>query len=356
MMEPSDDETERYLRASFCDKPFRNLETSPSGFAYVCCSSWLPTPIGDINSGIDDIWFGRRARALRASILDGSFRYCSRVHCSEIANRNLPRRDSERATQIMAEFASASPPTPKNVVLSHDRSCNLSCPSCRSENIVADKIKQAKLDEVTERLLVPMLRRAETVFVTGSGDPFGSAHFRRLLKRLITDEFSNLRVNLGTNGQLFDARAWRDLGLEGRVREVQISIDAARPETYSIVRRGGTFERLLANLEFIEGLRRSGVIESLHFSMVVQRLNFREMPDFVRLGRRFAADSVAFNMIRNWGTFSRAEFEQEFVGAATHPDFEELTRMLSDPILQPPYAQLGNIVDHVRRSRRKLAA
>ena len=28
MLEPSDDETERYLRASFCDKPFRNLETT----------------------------------------------------------------------------------------------------------------------------------------------------------------------------------------------------------------------------------------------------------------------------------------------------------------------------------------
>ena len=59
-----------------------------------------------------------------------------------------------------------------------------------------------------------------------------------------------MRINLHTNAVLCDERAWDDCSLHGRVDEVDVSIDAARPETYAIVRRGGNFERLLKNLNF----------------------------------------------------------------------------------------------------------
>ncbi|ATQ68703.1 MULTISPECIES: radical SAM protein [Methylosinus] len=351
-----DAETTRYLRESFCEKPFQKLETTPNGLAYVCCPAWLPTPIGDLRSGAEKIWFGRTARALRKSIADGSYRYCSRIKCADIANRNLMRRDSPEAQKIITEFDSATPPLPKRLYLSHDRSCNLSCPSCRKENIVADKAEQARLDDMTERVLIPLLRGAERVLVTGSGDPFFSNHFRRLIKRIDGDEFRHLRLDLHTNAQLFDERGWNDLRLRGRIRQVEISIDAATPETYAIVRRGGSFERLLQNLAFIKGLRDSGEIEILYFSMVVQRLNFREMPDFVRLAQRFSADWASFNMIWNWGTFTPGEFAREYVGAASHPDFEELRDVLRDPLLQPPYAQLGSVPGHIERALRGEAA
>ncbi|MBY6241787.1 radical SAM/SPASM domain-containing protein [Methylosinus sp. Sm6] len=347
-----DADTTRYLRESFCEKPFRKLESTPSGLAYVCCPAWLPTPIGDLKSGAEKVWFGRTARALRKSITDGSFRYCSRVKCADIANRKLISRESPEAKAIIAEFESATPPLPKTLFLSHDRSCNLTCPSCRTHSIVSDKAEQARLDEMTERVLVPLLRAADRVLVTGSGDPFFSNHFRRLIKRIDGEDFRNLRIDLHTNAQLFDERGWNDLRLRGRVRQVEISIDAATPETYAIVRRDGSFERLLDNLAFIKGLRDSGEIEILYFSMVVQRRNFREMPDFVRLARRFSADWASFNMIWNWGTFTPEEFEREYVGAASHPDFEELRKVLQDPLLQPPYAQLGSVPGHVERALR----
>lgn len=350
-LDASDDATERYLRESFCDQPFRMIETTPSGLAYACCSAWLPTPIGDINSGVDKAWFGKRAADVRGSILDGSFRYCSRANCSPIANRTLMRRDSAQAKALIAAFESASPPLPKEVVLSHDRSCNLSCPSCRTQTIVADKARQAKLDDAVERLLIPLLGDAEQLMVTGSGDPFGSRHFRRLLERLGHENLPKLRIALSTNGQLLDARAWTELRLSERVREIRISIDAARADTYAIVRRGGAFDRLLRNLDFVKGLRDSGEIEALSFSMVVQQANFREMPDFVRLGERYSADFVAFEMIRNWGTFSSEEFKRHYIASRAHPEFEELLAVLADPRLRAPYARLGNVLLHVERAK-----
>ncbi len=207
-------------------------------------------------------------------------------------------------------------PPPKHVVLSHDKSCNLSCPSCRATTILANKTKQQQLDDLIEPVILPLLRGAETVNITGSGDPFGSNHFRRLIKRITASEdLPALKIDLHTNGQLWDERAWKDLGLAGHVHNAHISIDAAQADTYAFARRGGSFERLLKNLEFVKRLRLSGEITYLEFSMVVQSRNFREIPAFIQMGEDYAADMVSFQMIRKRDIFSGDEHRDAFIGS-----------------------------------------
>ena len=185
----ADAELTGYLKTHFCTKPFDTMETLDQGSVNICCPDWLPTPIG----GIDDLpgaWAGRTVRKVRESIIDGSFKYCSHLDCSWIANRSLMPRDSAAAQALIARFeADGTAPPPRELKLSHDRSCNLSCPSCRTDLIVAGKAKQQRLDDQLEKSFVPMLRDATSVYITGSGDPFGSAHFRRLIKRLNRAEF-----------------------------------------------------------------------------------------------------------------------------------------------------------------------
>ncbi len=351
--DPSDTDTETYLKTHFCGKPFTTLETTHQGLAYVCCPIWLPTPIGKLDSDPDELWSGPTAQKIRESIVDGSFRYCSRVHCSSITNRSLPRRDSKEAQAVLKTHAVAGLkiPPPKHVVLSHDKSCNLSCPSCRALMVVANKAKQDRLDDLIERVIVPLLRGAETVNITGSGDPFGSNHFRRLIKRITNkQEFPHLKIDLHTNGHLWDERAWKELGLGGHVRNAHISIDAAEADTYAFARRGGSFERLLKNLEFVSQLRRSGELAQLEFSMVVQSRNFREIPAFIKLGADFAADTVSFQMIRKRDIFSGDEHRDAFIGNPEHPDYEEFVEVLQRPELMRSGVQIGNVLGYVNRS------
>jgi pyruvate-formate lyase-activating enzyme len=351
---------ENYLKTHFCGNPFTTLETTHQGLAYVCCPIWLPTPIGKLDTDPEGLWRGPAAQKLRESILDGSFRYCSRVHCPAITNRSLPARDSKEAQAIIKTFEKETPP-PKRIILSHDKSCNLSCPSCRAMMVVADKKRQEKLDSLIERVIVPLLRGAESTTITGSGDPFGSNHFRNLIKRITnasanaTNEFPHLKIDLHTNGQLWDRRAWKELGLSGRVDHAHISIDAAQPETYAFARRGGTFERLLKNLEFVRELRRAGEIKFLEFSMVVQSRNFREIPEFIALGEEYSADRVSFQMIRKRDLFSGDEHKDAFIGSPDHPDYEEFVALLRRrDLLKPrpggPDVQMGNVLDYVRRA------
>lgn len=84
--------------------------------------------------------------------------------------------------------------------------------------------------------------------------------------------------------------------------------------------------------------------------MVVQAANFREMPEFVRLGQEFGADVVSFQMIANWGTFNEAEFEAEFIGSRSHPNHHELVEIVRAPELSLPIAQVGNILGYTRHS------
>jgi MoaA/NifB/PqqE/SkfB family radical SAM enzyme len=232
------------------------------------------------------------------------------------------------------------------VVLSHDRSCNLACPTCRKDFILADKTEQAQLDKLADAVIMPLLKEAKLVYITGSGDPFGSNHFRRLLKNIDRHSFPDLKIHLHTNGQLFNKRAWEELELSGLVQSCEVSIDAASAETYRVVRRGGDFDRLLQNLAFVRFLHQSGQIEKWTASFVVQAKNFREMPEFVRLIRQFGATDIFFQMIRNWGTFTAEEFVTEFIGNSLHPDHAEFLEVLKAPELQLPHVWLGNMANY----------
>jgi organic radical activating enzyme len=338
-----------YLKTRFCFRPFRHFETGFGGNVWACCPHFLPVPIGNLNDGsADAIWRSATATELRASILDGSFRYCSRMHCGDITNRNLPSNTSPEARKLADAFAApaGSQPLPAKVVLSHDRSCNLACPTCRKDFILADKTEQAQLDKLADTVIMPLLKEAELVYITGSGDPFGSNHFRRLLKNIDRHSFPDLKIHLHTNGQLFNKRAWEELELDGLVQSCEVSIDAASAETYRVVRRGGDFDRLLQNLDFVRFLHQSGQIEQWTASFVVQAKNFREMPEFVRLTQQLGATNIFFQMIRNWGTFTAEEFVTEFIGNSLHPDHAEFLEVLRAPELQLPQVWLGNMANY----------
>jgi hypothetical protein len=219
-------------------------------------------PIGDYREQAPDaIWNSPAAREVRRSILDGDFRYCSRVLCPLIVDRRLPRREevtNPRHKEIIERRRTYVPWRPRRVLMSQDRTCNLSCPSCRTAVFTARKDEQERLNALFDKTILPLLADARQVKMSGSGDPLASGHFRHVLKRLDRRDHPRLEVELQTNGLLLDRRAWEELGLEGLVGSVWVSIDAATPETYAVVRRGGELGRLLDNLAFLGRAARPG--------------------------------------------------------------------------------------------------
>jgi len=160
-------------------------------------------------------------------------------------------------------------------------------------------------------------------------------------------------IRLQTNALLWTSEMWATIprGIRELVRYADISIDAASPATYRTNRRGGNFEKLLENLVFVASLRTGGPLEWLGISMVVQENNFKEMRDFVHLGKRLGADTVYFQQLVNWGTFAETEFLSRSIHRASHPRHGELREILQEAIFDDPVCQLGNLSDLRGRDR-----
>jgi glycosyltransferase involved in cell wall biosynthesis/MoaA/NifB/PqqE/SkfB family radical SAM enzyme len=363
---------EEYLADSFCGEPWTHFMVQSDGTAYLCCSGWLVPPVGDVyKSSVKQIWNSPVTQALRASILDGSFRYCGRIHCAQIASRSLPRREAvskeglrslpciflsplpaadgaisphAEPLDLAAAFPVVCPEGPKDVNLAHDATCNLACPQCRSEFHYGGKAERDRLDNLVQRFLSNgLLKNARSLRLNDGGDVFASKHCRNLLKELKPEDYSDLTLVLITNGQLCNRKAFDDLHLWGRLAVLNVSVDAATEETYRVLRRGGDFKRLLANLDFLDSARlHEGEKFELLLRFVVSALNFRELPAFVELARRFHAH-VDFNFLRNHGTFPVAEFKQLDVANPSHPDHVEFLSLLEAEQLRDPCVTWGNL-------------
>jgi hypothetical protein len=347
----------------FCSKPFTNLEvvTYPKrGDAFLCCQAWLPVSIGNIgDADVRDLWNGPVAREIRRSVLDGTFEHCN-SHCPYLQTITAPVQVRSEVTDPtllkIIQDHSLEAPMPRVLNAAFDRSCNLSCPSCRKEHTIeraaAEEIRS--LQRVIDEQVLP---EAEILYITGSGDAFGSPYFLEWLRHMDVSNKPNLRIHLHTNAQLWTAPIWAKLPVEVRniILTAEISIDAASEHTYHLNRRGGSWQKLMDNLQLISRLRASGPLEYLKLHMLVQENNFEEMPAFVALGTSVGADCIYFSHMVDWGSFSPSELASRSVHLPTHPRHRELQAVLGHPSLRDPRVDLGNLSEVLRSAERQAA-
>jgi MoaA/NifB/PqqE/SkfB family radical SAM enzyme len=340
----------------FCSVPFRRIVVHgrnalrPAGDAIMCC--WLKTPpIGNIrDQSVEEVWNGQDAQEIRHTILDGSFKYCDRDACPYLQTVTYDVRkrgkvkDKELKKAIKSELT-ILPHGPREIICCYDKSCNLACPSCRTKVIVESENREEIL-AIQSKLEKEALKDVHVLTISGTGDPFGSPFYRQWLQTMNRWKMPHLsRILLHTNAQLWTPKMWDTIPREIQelVKRAEISIDAATAKTYSINRRGGSFENLLNNLEFISTLRTNGPLRYLKLSMVVQSNNFREMHDFIHLGKRYSADVVYFGKIRNWGTFPEEEYKDRAIHLPDHPFYREFIALIKKDIFRDPVVHMGNL-------------
>lgn len=338
------DGTNYDLRDRFCPVPFTHLSTGYKGDTFICCCpAWVPFSVGNVLDApsAEAVWNSDVAQEIRRSVHDGDFSYCSRTLCSFIAAQKLPskaeisdplfRRYIDEKSVILEE-------TPQMVELNHDPTCNLACPSCRTEIIAANAEEQDLYAESARRVVLPLLRKVNgQSYVSGGGEVFSSKHYRSILKALNRAEYPELNLFLITNGLLVTEERWRQFpDLPEMIDILSVSIDAARGETYERLRRPGKWPVLMKNLELMAAMRRAGSIRRLGINFVVQADNYREMPEFVELGMRLGVDTIWFQRLTNYGSFAGDVFARTDVTSPAHPEHEELLEILRSPFMKQP--------------------
>ena len=344
------------LSGRFCAEPFNTLATGagraggPPSFFACPCPGTVPYPLAlsEPSASRERLWNGEEAQEIRRSILDGDFTYCSRKACPYIVHGTLPNRAEiidPRLRDIIDNHRTILDTPPMQVTLGHDPSCNLACPSCRTELITVKSEVRAVYDDASRNILLPLLADADVmVIISTDGDPFASKHYRNLIHGFDADQHARVKLAFITNGLLLTKNEWESLShVQRMICSVGVSIDGARRETYENLRRPGKWSVIYENMEFLATLRRENKLPYLNLQFVVQRENFEEMCEFVTLGKHWGVDLIRFIRLINIGSYDALKFEENDVCDPRHPQHPRLLEILRNPILGDPIVDMFTV-------------
>jgi len=321
----------------FCVEPFQKFTVSASGYVTVCCTNWIDSSIGSVyKHNFEEVWHSQAAQAIRASILDGSYRYCNKMACPHLRQRSLPKRDNSKLdayTRDIIRTESVTSCTPRKIVLAEDPTCNLTCPSCRSGPVFAER---DKLEHFEKEILPKLLTdNVMTLQVAGHGEPFASKHYWKVLRSLSAHKHPTLTLCIVTNAVLFNPKVWNALpNLHDLKVIVGLSIDGASKDTFESIRRGGDWSALLSNLAFLGELRAKKQLHLLNINFVVQRENYHEMEKMLRLAEQHHVDKVKFLNIHKTGDhFTDQDYKEKAVHLSSHAEYEKYRSIIASDAL-----------------------
>ena len=142
-------------KIKICKKPFEWFEVTdaPGNPVHLCCSGWVRKPAGFLSTNSPtEIWNSKVANQIRRSVLDGSFSYCNKELCPHITTvTEYVQIVDEDEHKMYWDSLDNQETTfmPKTLNCSYDKSCNLSCPSCRSKILMAKKSEQNRLNKLS---------------------------------------------------------------------------------------------------------------------------------------------------------------------------------------------------------------
>lgn len=290
------------------------------------CLGWLPTTIGNLlQTSLQDMLKSTLAQDIRQSVISGSYEYCNEKTCGVINNNQLNTIDTLPVNILPLLQDSTMFVLPYEISIAGDLTCNLSCPSCRTHVIKTspDQIEnQQSLGKIlSQNIFTTPTSQKINLTLSTSGELFASARLLSFVSSIDLDNFPNVTLKVQTNGLLCE-RNWHKLGMaQSRVNHLTITFDAARAETYEVLRRGGTWKELIAAMEFLSNKKKqTGMI--FNTRMVVQQQNYKEMLEFYNLSLEYAADRVEFVRLTDWHTYGRT-FDTHDVLNQNHPEFAQ---------------------------------
>lgn len=323
----------------YCHYPYTSLWVDPEGQVRPCC--YTPV-VGDLRrQTVEEIWNGDPLRRMRRALARGELEAAGCGQCSFRGRRDVesfPRREDQgqapaiaqniaRQRQEYLQGAEYLQSRPSFLLLQATETCNYRCRMCFQEH------KPRELSPALRERALALLPVVDEIQFTG-GEPFLSAWVQDFLRRF--DPRRGQKLSFTTNGSLLH-RFRAELERLPRLH-LGVSLDAATAATYHHIRRGGNWEQVKANVEWLARQRhqRRPLWDTCRLAYVVMRSNYQEILDFLRWVRRLEMP-VMFCPV--WGERAREEdiFRFPHLRRGLCPPgqiLEEATRLLEG---MPPY-------------------
>lgn len=331
-----------------CRVPFEFLHVGSRRVDLCYCPGFVNRLIAYNESDpFEKMWNCNAAKVFRLSVINKTHCFCKKEHCATMNPWAKPKEGRMANIPKLSEY-------PMTLHINLDSSCNLYCVSCRN------KIRVCSGDDLKERKFMAeklknsgILENLEIFESSGDGETFFSELYQDILY-YSPDGKKRKNLYICSNGILLNEANFQKIKASyERVKKIEISIDAASKETYEKLRRGGDWDKLLKNLKMIGGHLKNGEIDRFLINMCVQKENYKEIPDFIRLGESVNANSIYFSFIRNWGTYSAEEFCEISMQDSEGYMKPELEAIFDDPIFESEYAKRAVFNMHTFKNHRK---
>jgi len=279
-----------------CNYPEKVLSVDNQGNCFLCeCDGWLPVSVGHITdfNCIEEIWQSPIAKALHKDIvIDKNFTWCSVDYCGV--------RDQNKHTERYF------------ININIDESCNLQCPTCRSEymNFTKGPLYDKKLKWANH--IAELLKTFDEdclITMSGNGDPFASLIYRPMLMNTVANPRHQYRVM--TNGLLLK-KLLKKSSIYKNIKDYSISIDAGDAGTYERVRLGGKWNVLVKNLDFLKQELIKDSKTSVVLNFCLHKENIKSLKNFVELVEHYGWKG-RIQTLEHWGAYNQQQFTEQNV-------------------------------------------
>ena len=125
------------------------------------------------------------------------------------------------------------------------------------------------------------------------------------------------------------------VGTRKNVDYLAISVDASTKETYNKIRLGSNWNQLQKNLKFISELKATKQIRDVWLSFVVQKDNYKEIVDFMKMAESFGFWAYYTKYMP--GIQPEEIGKEQMVWDSKHPLYQDFVNVLRDPYLKGKY-------------------
>lgn len=310
---------------SFCQKPFTDLHVRSNSYT-ICCDNWFTDKSGkevQVFGEFDDyfeMWNNPKFLRLRRYWLRKDSGMCK--NCPLLLNNNnFPHLEKEEDFMRSVNLDIG----PRNIFFANDLTCQLHCWSCRSKPIIEKK--QEKIFKQTYDILYTFKESIKFISTLGSGDPFASPSWLKILKTFRIEEFSDLKIELFTNGILLP-KHWDSLShIHDNIAQIKMSVDASSKEIYEKTRLGGKYEDMDDAMKFISKLGKDFIV-----NMCVQSDNFTDIPHFIERAIKYNATKVNLTLLQFWNQMRGGikTFNEKSLANPNHVKRKQFIKLLND--------------------------
>lgn len=287
-----------------CYNPFTNMRVGTKFTVHCCCTDWT-LPIGSLEENtMDEIWNSIYAKIFRLSVINKTYSFCKHDRCTHL------KIDTASTDRRMEVTSIGKYEYPSYIEIGIDRTCNFYCTSCRKELMVMNSTQLNRVEKIKNEIINSgYLEKTEKLLVGGSGEPL----FSKIERDIILKNLGQRKtILIRTNGILLNEELFNQLDSIYEKIGIIVSIDAATKETYNKLRKSNNLSNwdiLQGNLQVLSEKKKEGKISLFQINICVQKGNYKEIPDFIRMGINLDVDCVYITPIRNFGTFTKEEFQ-----------------------------------------------